>query len=448
MGGGVPLPGRPTRTVPRAREWTPESFFPRGRPSPARLTDRFDAIVVGARLAGAATALRLADGGLRVLLLDRHRMPSPTVSTAAFSHEACLVLDRLGVWKDVLALSPPTIRRVTLDLDGEPIRARVPSHGEFDFYSCVERAALDGVLQERARAHARIDYREGVTLAGLLTEDDRVVGVRAPGADARAPVVLGADGPTSTVARLARARDRARHPVGRWYAYGFFAGETGSRDAAQVVIRGVEQAWRWPADRGRTMVCYAGAHGSYRAAATDLEGSLRARVAALDATLGEGLAPARPEGRLLSAPTYENVWRDAAGAGWALVGDAVMTTDPAFGQGIGHALVTAERYADLLLARADVRAAGEAYAEWHAREYGSLYRFVAHAVSPPRGLPRALARRLARDPVLASLALGVHCRANAPADLARGLGRSLLPGWGARRDAWLDSLWTPHGWSR
>ena len=41
----------------------------------------YDAIVVGARCAGASTALLLARAGYRVLVVDRATFPSDTVST-------------------------------------------------------------------------------------------------------------------------------------------------------------------------------------------------------------------------------------------------------------------------------------------------------------------------------------------------------------------------------
>jgi len=43
----------------------------------------YDVIVVGARVAGAATAMLLARHGARVLLIDRARFPSDTVSSRA-----------------------------------------------------------------------------------------------------------------------------------------------------------------------------------------------------------------------------------------------------------------------------------------------------------------------------------------------------------------------------
>jgi flavin-dependent dehydrogenase len=43
--------------------------------------NQYDAIVVGARCAGSPTAMLLARQGYRVLVVDRARFPSDTVST-------------------------------------------------------------------------------------------------------------------------------------------------------------------------------------------------------------------------------------------------------------------------------------------------------------------------------------------------------------------------------
>jgi glycine/D-amino acid oxidase-like deaminating enzyme len=54
----------------------------------------YDAVVVGARCAGAATALRLAERGLSVLVVDRGAPGTDTLSTHALMRggEACYSL--------------------------------------------------------------------------------------------------------------------------------------------------------------------------------------------------------------------------------------------------------------------------------------------------------------------------------------------------------------------
>ena len=60
-------------------------------------SSRYDAIVAGARCAGAATALLLARRGLRVLVVDRGQYGTDTLSTHALLRGAVLQLYRWGV---------------------------------------------------------------------------------------------------------------------------------------------------------------------------------------------------------------------------------------------------------------------------------------------------------------------------------------------------------------
>ena len=64
------------------------------RTAPA--TRRYDAIVVGARCAGAATAMLLAGKGYDVLLVDRASFPSDTVSTHVIHPPGLTALRRGG----------------------------------------------------------------------------------------------------------------------------------------------------------------------------------------------------------------------------------------------------------------------------------------------------------------------------------------------------------------
>ena len=58
---------------------------------------QYDAIIVGARCAGAATALLLARAGLRVLAAERSRYGSDTLSTHALMRAGVLQLHRWGL---------------------------------------------------------------------------------------------------------------------------------------------------------------------------------------------------------------------------------------------------------------------------------------------------------------------------------------------------------------
>src|SRR5690348_5425329 len=70
----------------------------------------YDAIIIGARVAGASLALQLARQGRRILLVDRDRFPSDTMSTHLMGPPAVALLAKLGVLDDVLAAG---FRRIT-----------------------------------------------------------------------------------------------------------------------------------------------------------------------------------------------------------------------------------------------------------------------------------------------------------------------------------------------
>ena len=115
--------------------------------------EEYDAIVVGARCAGSATAMLLARAGLRVLLLDRAHPGRDTLSTHALMRAGVLQLRPLGRPADriVAAGTPPVTGTTFHYADGaETVAAR----GE-PLYA-PRRTVLDTALLDRgARGRRR-----------------------------------------------------------------------------------------------------------------------------------------------------------------------------------------------------------------------------------------------------------------------------------------------------
>src|SRR4051812_20052806 len=82
------------------------------------LRRRHDVVVVGARAAGAATALLLGRQGHDVVLVDRAQFPADTVSTHQIARPGVTLLNRWGLLPAVLASGAPAIRRVTFTAAG------------------------------------------------------------------------------------------------------------------------------------------------------------------------------------------------------------------------------------------------------------------------------------------------------------------------------------------
>src|SRR5690242_21563916 len=115
--------------------------------------DTYDVIVVGARVAGAATAMLLARAGRRVLLLDRARYGSDTLSTHALMRGSVSLLSRWGLLDRIVDSGTPPVRKTRLDYgDSNEVSATIqPSLGVDGLYA-PRRTVLDPRLLDAAAA--------------------------------------------------------------------------------------------------------------------------------------------------------------------------------------------------------------------------------------------------------------------------------------------------------
>ena len=136
-----------------------------------------DVVVVGARAAGAATAMLLARAGLDVVVVDRARHGSDTLSTHALMRGGVIQLHRWGLLDRIRAAGTPAIRHTTFHLaGGSTVVDILPGHG-IDALYAPRRTVLDPLLASAA-ADSGATVRFGFTVNGLLRDaDGRVSGV-------------------------------------------------------------------------------------------------------------------------------------------------------------------------------------------------------------------------------------------------------------------------------
>src|SRR4051795_2631495 len=142
----------------------------------SRLTGTYDAIVVGARCAGAPTAMLLARNGHRVLMVDRAAFPSDTVSTHVLHAPAVAALRRWGLLDRVVATGCPPIEQYAVDFGPFTIRGTPhPVDGSSTAYA-PRRTVLDKILVDAAD-EAGVEVRERFSVEEVLVEDGAVVGI-------------------------------------------------------------------------------------------------------------------------------------------------------------------------------------------------------------------------------------------------------------------------------
>jgi 2-polyprenyl-6-methoxyphenol hydroxylase-like FAD-dependent oxidoreductase len=306
-----------------------------------------DVVVVGARLAGAATAMLLARSGMRVVLLDRTCMMTDTLSTHAFMRAGVLQLHRWGLLDRIRAAGTPAVRQTTFTyadaVASIPIQ---PAHGVDALYA-PRRTVLDPILVQAA-TEAGADFRYGLRVTDLTrTAAGRLTGVTGEDVHGQpfvipARFVVGADGIHSTVARLVVApiEHRGQHAAASTYGYWTGAHVEGYewvfvRDASAGLI---------PTNHDQVVVFANATHQRIgRGGVKVIESILRSSAPELADRLRAAQPPAGT--RLFRAPV--GFVRRSWGQGWALVGDAGSYKDPISAHGMTDALRDAE-----LLARA------------------------------------------------------------------------------------------------
>ncbi|MDX1382194.1 MAG: NAD(P)/FAD-dependent oxidoreductase [Thermoanaerobaculia bacterium] len=313
----------------------------------------YDAIVVGARVAGAATAMLMARRGMRVALVDRGRRGSDTLSTHALMRGGVIQLHRWGLLDRVQEAGTPPIATTTVHYGDVAETIELEPRDGVPALFAPKRTVLDPILVDAAAA-AGAEVRFGVAVEDLLADGRGGVGgvaARTRGGrrvELRAPLTIGADGIRSTVARLSGAPVTRQGRGAAAFLYSYWSG---------VEQRGYEWFYRpgcgaglIPTNDGEVLawVCLPAADFSAEARRS------------LDATFHRTLAVAAPEavgriagaqrtGRFRGFPGIAGYFRRPWGPGWALVGDASHFKDPFSVHGITDALRDAE-----ILARAAV----------------------------------------------------------------------------------------------
>ena len=318
----------------------------------------YDAIVVGARCAGASTAMLLARKGHKVLLVDKSIFPSEIAHGHFIHRHGPRRLQTWGLLERIVATGCPPTTSFTLDTGEVRLTGRDLVLDGVAFGYGPRRGALDQVLVEAAM-EAGVEFRAGCAVQDYLIESDRVVGIRAvdrtQGAsfEERAAIVVGADGRGSRLARVVGAAEYEVVPTLTCYFFSYWSEVPAA--GLEMYVRRSRAIWAFPTNDGLFAVFVAWPIGEQSAVQSDVE---RHFFAALDLApeLAARVRAGRRAERFLGAANLPNFLRRPYGQGWALVGDAGCHKDPFMALGICDAL----RDAELLVAAIDEGLSGDA----------------------------------------------------------------------------------------
>ncbi len=176
--------------------------------------DKFDAIIVGAGVAGSTAAYLLAKAGLEVALIERGPYPGSKNLSGGVLYGRILEKIFPNYWEEA-----PVERRITNNV---VTFLTEEAHFNIDFKTrafdrnhnayTVLRAKFDRWLADQAEAAGAI-LVPGIKVEGVIKDGQRVLGVTAGGEEMRADVVIAADGAFSFITQEAglSAKPKAEH---------------------------------------------------------------------------------------------------------------------------------------------------------------------------------------------------------------------------------------------
>jgi 2-polyprenyl-6-methoxyphenol hydroxylase-like FAD-dependent oxidoreductase len=358
----------------------------------------YDAIVVGARCAGSPTAMLLARGGYKVLVVDRARFPSDTVSTHLLHPPGVAALRRWGLLDRVTATGCPPIDTYAFDFGPFTISG-APGTDQDPVAYGPRRTVLDKLLVDAA-SEAGAEVREGFTVTDVVVQDGRVGGVRGHDGDGQtvtehARVVVGADGRHSRVARAVGPERYNEKPPLLYSYYAYWSGLP-MDGRFETYIRPDRGFAAWPTNDDLTLVIGGWPFAEFEANRGDIEGNFL-KMLEMAPPFADRVRAATREARFVGA-AVPNFFRKPYGPGWVLVGDAGYNKDYITAQGMHDAFRDAELCAAALDqwfsgARAFDAAMGD-YQSTRDRQVLPMYELTTQLATlqpPPPELQRLLA---------------------------------------------------------
>jgi flavin-dependent dehydrogenase len=310
----------------------------------------YDAIVVGARCAGAPTAMLLARRGHRVLLVDRSKLPSDVLHSTLWIHQPGVQLLRdWGLLDQVIATGCPPIRTWHVEMGPLVFQGAPPpaEGGQVESYA-PRRYLLDKLLADAAVA-AGAELRDGVAVEELVQDGDRVTGIRTAAGIEHARIVIGADGIHSRIAAAVGAPEYNVQPTKLAACYTYFSGASMKEGAqAELYVAPYRAVFGWPTNDGKVLFGINWRVHELEAMKRDLEGSFFATIETLAPDLHGRLRAGKREGDFITGALPKCFFRKPYGPGWALVGDAGAAYEYSTAQGITNALRQAQLAADAL----------------------------------------------------------------------------------------------------
>lgn len=329
---------------------------------------QYDVVVIGGGPAGATVATLVAQGGHRVLLLERAAGPRFKVGESLMP-ATYWTFDRLGVLDSMRESFFP--KKYSVQFFSRDGRASSPfyffeneDHDSSQTWQ-VTRKDFDRLLLDRA-AEEGVEVRFGANVRDVLFDGGRAVGVRVEEGEGERSVrreigcrvVVDATGQSALLARrlgLREVDDRLRNASYFTHFEGAVRDPGIDEGATLVLHTESRDAWFWfiPLPENRASVGVVGPV-SYLVQGRDGDPqTVFDQELARCPALAQRLEGARQVREVQVANDFSYLSDSIAGDGWVMAGDAFGFLDPIYSSGVFLALASGEMAADAILGALD-----------------------------------------------------------------------------------------------
>lgn len=312
---------------------------------------RFDVVVVGAGMVGAALACALGDSRLKVAIIDGRAPAAPLpdefdLRVSAITLASRTLFENLGAWQAMRARRVAPVEAMQVWEGGRELVFNAADIGEACLAYIIENGVIQQALTERLRAFTNVQALWPVKIDAIEMNDAAATVTLNDGRRLEARLLIGADGAESAVRRAAGIDTRRRSLEQKAIVATVRTEQPHANIARQHFLSTGPLAFL-PLAQANTCSIVWSADTARADALMTLDDA--AFTAQLETAFGDRLGRVVSVSRRQALPLALSHARCYSAPRAALIGDAAHTVHPLAGQGVNLGLLDAAVLAEAVL---------------------------------------------------------------------------------------------------